>query len=712
MRINKFLNFHRNEGSLPVMDVLQGIGNGSNAEVITNHRDALQRGDLSLAETIKKGLPAYTFSATYEGPRRKESMTCYNGIIVLDIDKLSPEQVSPTATKAREIPHTLFCFRSPGNRGLKIGVLPVVSHPLTAENHQQTFRQVQAYYEQKLGVKIDPSGKDVGRLCFVSHDPDIYINPAHQQFLAGEAPAGELPLMELKIEKGKLKTNGEDKQQPVSEARVRKLLKQARRKASGRGRYEEGNRNNYVYDFSNCCNRLGIPVEAVIAYASKSFAELNPVELQNTICSAYSHTELYDTDKKREVSDSTHVVARIEEYLRELYMFRYNLVIRRIELRKKKTKHTFKPLDDMTENSIWCDMVKNGIKCKCQELHAVLYSNFSRPYDPFVDYFGKLPKWDGTTDYIGRLADTVQTTHQELWHRCFRKWLVAMVACATLPDKENHTVLILKSEQGKGKTSWCSQLIPTELQGYCQSGALNPYSKDSIITLSECIFVNFDELGSLNTREMNKLKELITKGVVRERLPYGRNAETLIRRASCAGSVNDAQIFEDLTGSRRFLCFEALEIDYITPIDYINVYSQAVALLNSGFKYWLSGSEIQEINDNNEDFRIRTPEEELLFTYFRQPTPESEKIQYLTATEILRHLCLRSSLQITKKGAMTIGTTLKKHGFEHKISNKGRVYTVVVVPDETVEQERYKDPDQLQNERYNADMQSVIDFAS
>ncbi len=88
-----------------------------------------------------------------------------------------------------------------------------------------------------------------------------------------------------------------------------------------------------------------------------------------------------------------------------------------------------------------------------------------------------------------------------------------------------------------------------------------------MIYLSECLIINLDELASLNKGKESALKEVITKNAIRVRKVYRRNPESLIRRASFTGSVNDPQIISDTTGSRRFLIHELLQIDYQTPID-------------------------------------------------------------------------------------------------------------------------------------------------
>jgi len=88
-----------------------------------------------------------------------------------------------------------------------------------------------------------------------------------------------------------------------------------------------------------------------------------------------------------------------------------------------------------------------------------------------------------------------------------------------------------------------------------------------MVYLSECLLINLDELASLNRGKESALKEVITKNEIRVRKVYRRNPESLIRRASFTGSVNDSQILTDTTGSRRFLIHEVESINYTTPID-------------------------------------------------------------------------------------------------------------------------------------------------
>ena len=49
--------------------------------------------------------------------------------------------------------------------------------PADASKHAGSYRAVEKHVRELTGVQIDQSGKDIGRLCFMSYDPELYHNP-------------------------------------------------------------------------------------------------------------------------------------------------------------------------------------------------------------------------------------------------------------------------------------------------------------------------------------------------------------------------------------------------------------------------------------------------------------------------------------------------------------------------------------------------------
>jgi predicted P-loop ATPase len=152
------------------------------------------------------------------------------------------------------------------------------------------------------------------------------------------------------------------------------------------------------------------------------------------------------------MAEPTTAIQRIERYLRKHYEFRYNIVTSKIEFKQNGLKG-FEILTDFTHNSILRELARNRINCNSANLRNLLNSDFVYKYNPFKSYFHNLPKWDGKTDYIGQLAETVTTTSDNYWYYAFKKWIVAAVACALDERSVNHTAIIFSGSQGAGKNN-------------------------------------------------------------------------------------------------------------------------------------------------------------------------------------------------------------------------------------------------------------------
>ena len=159
------------------------------------------------------------------------------------------------------------------------------------------------------------------------------------------------------------------------------------------------------------------------------------------------------------------------------------------------------------------------------------------------------------------------------------------------------------------------------------------------------------------------------------RKAYGHNNETMPRRASFAGSVNTAQFLNDSTGSRRFLCFELEGIQYQHNVDINMAFSQALFLFKSGFRHWFDQEEIKSITENNEQYQLRSPEEELLLTWF-EPVERENANAFLNTSQIAAKLAEKAKITITDGTINKLGKALKKHNFIRFNTKKGYVYSL------------------------------------
>ena len=88
MKSTIFKNFNEVTEQKEILKILSDIKTGVYQNAITYLRKSLADNKTEAAERAKKSLPAFTPSATFNGGRKMEFLTNYNGLMVLDIDKL------------------------------------------------------------------------------------------------------------------------------------------------------------------------------------------------------------------------------------------------------------------------------------------------------------------------------------------------------------------------------------------------------------------------------------------------------------------------------------------------------------------------------------------------------------------------------------------------------------------------------------------------
>jgi VirE N-terminal domain. len=264
--------------NIPIADkslilITKDIREGKYKAEVEQVRSAIQVGKKDEADRLKKQLPAFTPSATFQGGRKMEHLVSYSQFIILDFDKLTPEQLQSAFDKASAIPYTFSCFRSPSGNGIKI----LVEVNTGLQEHKHAWQQVADYYQKEIGLVTDPSGKDVTRLCFMSYDPEAYKNINNKVFEV--APISDVPLLEEELKPEKTQT-------PVSKYQER--FQHCIDFTNQKSQYHEGNRNNYIHLLTCNCNRSGIPEADALELITASF-DLDPKEIHATVESVYAN---------------------------------------------------------------------------------------------------------------------------------------------------------------------------------------------------------------------------------------------------------------------------------------------------------------------------------------------------------------------------------------------------------------------------------------
>lgn len=139
----------------------------------TNHLRAIT--DLKEKRKYKaKHFDYVTFSGTF-AKRNDEDLIQHSSLITIDLDHLEYLEATKVVLLKDEYFETEMLFKSPSGDGLK-WIIPI---DLTQATHQEYYTAVSNYLEQQYNIKVDASGKDISRACFLCYDPDAYINPRH-----------------------------------------------------------------------------------------------------------------------------------------------------------------------------------------------------------------------------------------------------------------------------------------------------------------------------------------------------------------------------------------------------------------------------------------------------------------------------------------------------------------------------------------------------
>ena len=389
-------------------------------------------------------------------------------------------------------------------------------------------------------------------------------------------------------------------------------------------------------------------------------------------------------DVVKEVSIKTEQNARksslledLEMYLFKVYDFRFNVLTEQTEYRKKG-ESVFHLVDQRVLNTLCMKVRKQGINCWDKDVSRLLLSEQIPDFHPFTEYADSLPEWDGV-DRVSELARRV--SDEALWVSGFHRWMLGMVAqWMNLEGQCANAVapLLVSTEQGRCKSTFCSIILPEELQRFY----IDKFDLTSVSgceqKLSQFGLINMDEFDRYSVRSMANLKNLMQLKKLTFRKSHRSYYSQLPRIASFIGTSNQKELLTDTTGSRRFLWVEVKgKIDCSRP-DYAQLYAQLKAELLAGERFWFTSEEEKEIQEHNRFFYRQSPEQEIFFRCFRLPK-EGEEAVLLSPTEIFCRLQKKYPAAFRGSNVVNMGRMLIGLGVERVRTRCGSAYRVVLV---------------------------------
>lgn len=439
---------------------------------------------------------------------------------------------------------------------------------------------------------------------------------------------------------------------------------------------EEGWRRNddlqpLVVRLAENCFLSGIPEEEVVRRTiHRYYHSKQAVLVREMIGNVYQECKGFG--KKNGLTKEQYLNMQTEEFMNRRYEFRYNTQIGEVEYRERCSFYfRFRPLDKRAQNSILLDAQSEGIAVWDRDVDRYLHSNRVSVYNPLEEFIFHLPNWD-KKDRITELADRVPCANPH-WTMLFHRWFLNMVAHWRGYDRQhaNSTSPLLVGAQGTRKSTFCRDLIPPGLRGYYTDSIDFSRKRDAEMYLNRFALINIDEFDQITLTQQGFLKHILQKPVVNLRKSYSNSVQELRRYASFIATSNQKDLLTDPSGSRRFMCVEVTgTIDTARPIDYEQLYAQAMYEICHGERYWFDDKDEAILAQGNREFEQTPPAIQLFYRYFKVAGDDKEG-EYLSPVEILDYLQKERPLRCLPARRITLDGCFRKRGFLANIRIKG-----------------------------------------
>ena len=363
----------------------------------------------------------------------------------------------------------------------------------------------------------------------------------------------------------------------------------------------------------------------------------------------------------------------VEQFLVENYLFRRNILNGKTEFATQKDgiqTSDYRPLTQEALNSIILRAKRLEISegNPKSDIVEYIHSEEVPSFNPIEEFLNTLPAWDGqnhVAELFGRLqgVSSEQLSFLSVW---LRSTVAHWLQMDTLHGNECVPTLI--GSQGCGKTTFLRRLLPHHLRQYYLDH-LNLSNKfDKEMALTNNLLVNLDELDAIRPSQHAALKQTLSKSKVNGRPIFGCAQEDRPRFASFVATTNNPHPLTDATGSRRYICIQIPQgqyIDNVGDINYEQLYAQVLyELREQKAPYWFNNEEVARIQEMNIEFAEKKDLAEIVVACFHKPK-ENEASKTMNCNQLLQIIQTEyPSLPMNRSTKIHLGRALKELGYE------------------------------------------------
>ena len=639
------------------------------------------------------------FAAEWQKQNGETKVKSLNGLVLLSLENLRDLATAEEYKRLAALqPYTLLCFLGHDGHSLHI-VCPYSTNDSGGDNSPRAaeptdanttgtaallnaFRKLHYIYSSQLGTPLAEHEPMFDSCCKVSYDPQPHYNPSAIAIIVSSEPEHTPDYRPMQETISDYNYPEEIPGLSLRNSRMRRFhdcLDDAIDKYRSIND-EEAFATAVLEQLADGCRVMGLP-QAWCVRVANYIPLLADNFSSDTIESAFKTAYLRQTLKTipmKFTRPSALLTYKTEAYMKEHYTLRLNVMTGTPEYRMNAVGYGFQPLDQAARNTMAIKALKAGVESWDKDLNRYIDSNIIPRYNPMEDYLSHLPRWNGRHDYVGELAHRVKTSHEH-WESDFHTWMLSMVAQWLGKDRQhgNAIVPLLIGPQGSGKTSFCRRLLPEYLQIYYNDRLSMKNDNDIFIAMSSYALINIDEFDAMARSQQPILKYLLSKHDVKFRPPYGKTMEERQRFASFIATTNNRRPLTDPTGSRRFICVYADEIDNSDVIPHDQLYAQLCEELRQGRRYWFEEEENTRIMQQNGQFRQVCSYEQMIALTYLPPEQTPRDAKPIAIQQVMKRLEeLFPSFSMTKMADVELGRSLSRMGYERKRNSKGSAFVL------------------------------------
>jgi len=694
-----------NQDQLTLNDYFAGIINGKWQDFVLQYR---------AAKITKQKIPAVTASGLFLG-RKDSDLKEHSGLLVIDIDDKDQSRPMPEIREnLKEIPEVFAIHSSLGGLGL------AVYFRINKAKHFESFEAITKMLTNDYAIIPDMHCGNIGRLRFVSYDPETHLNYGASTWNIFEAK-------EQRVSAGEMQYSSII----YSENDISYILQQIKERqlniapdyyswlrigfafaeklgASGRdafkliSSYYSGKQKidaDKQYDRCLKAGKSGISIKSFFYYAKLSgcnltsdrtkkittIGKIRRKQEQTTgngaIVNGKQDAKQYLIDFEgisgKDVDDILEQVWKapakdliseegtlheIEVFLKSNYKFLYNEITNKVEVDGES-------IHDYLFNSIYLKCRKVLEKANKEQIFDLIHSDFTAKYNPIHTWFEK-NKHIKTTGNIKKLAACIESDLKfkdaDFVEYFLEKWLTSIIASAH--GIYSILCLVLTGQvQGTGKTNFFRELLPEELRWLISINKLDGKEADiGQLMCSKWIILD-DEFGGKSKQDEKRFKELISKDVFSIRKPYGHYFEDMKRLAVLCGTTNEEQVINDLTGNRRIIPIQVNYIDEArySEIDKTELFIELYWKFRENQKsFFLNKADIERLNDVCFEANQVAPEMELPIYYFKKSSSTEPGGEFMSSSQIRSIIEQQSNIRLSQQ---KLSVTMKNLGYKKDV---------------------------------------------